>query len=57
MMSCCIRYTCSQQMSPVIAFDISVDYSVGSESIEDWCVNDKVGAGAGAGSVVGRDGF
>ena len=51
-------YTCSQQMSPVIAFDVAVVaqkvkvqccYIMADMHLKKW-------VGSGAGSVVGRDG-
>ena len=51
-----IRYTCSQQMSPVITFDIAVVV----QKVKVLCCSrgpvcsEKVGGG---GSVMGRDGY
>ena len=55
-----MRYTCSQQMSPVIACDIAVV----AQKVKAQCcyimadlLNLKKWGGGGAGSVVGRDGY
>ena len=55
-----IRYTCSQQMSPVIAFDIAVV----AQKVKVQCcyimadmLNLKKWGGGGGGSVVGQDGY
>ena len=58
-MSCCTRYTCSQQMSPVIAFDKAVV----AQKVKVQCCYIMANMlnlkkwGGGAGSVVGRDGY
>ena len=56
-----IRYTCNQQMSPVIAFDLAVV----AKKVKVQCCYimadmlnlKKWGGGGAAGSVVGRDGY
>ena len=50
-----LRYTCSQQMSPVIAFDIAVV----AQKVRVQLYNGRHAKSekVGAGSLIGRDGY